>query len=79
MAMFASRPTSAFGYWRGGGNDLPLSSGHGYGPTQQGAGLFMQGQGPPGGGSAWTPTLTYLLVLVIAEMIAFKILERMLR
>jgi hypothetical protein len=78
---YASRPTSSFGYWRGGMSDGPLArnQGSGYGQANSGGGMFMQGQGPPGGGTAWSPTVTYLLVFVVAEMILFKLLERALR
>jgi hypothetical protein len=81
MASFASRPSSSFGYWRGGGSDgVPLAGGQGsnMGPKVQGLGTFMQGQGGQGGGS-WEPTVVYLLILVIAEMIVFGFIARMLR
>ena len=76
-ASYASRPSSSFGYWRGGMSDGPLTQNQGsrvYGQASSGAGLFMQGQGPPGGAAAWSPTVTYLLVFVVAEMIIFKLL-----
>jgi hypothetical protein len=79
---YASRPSSSFGYWRGGMSDGPLARNQGsfaYGQANSGGGMFMQGQGPPGGGSAWSPTLTYLFAFVIAEMILFKLLEKVLR
>jgi hypothetical protein len=50
------------------------------GPAAQGAGLLPPGSGPPQAGtSAWSPTVTYLFVLILAEMVLFKVLERMLR
>jgi hypothetical protein len=78
---YASRPTSSFGYWRGGMSDGPLAQGQGsrYGQANSGGGMFMQGQGPPGRGTDWSPTVTYLIAFVIAEMILFKLLERVLR
>ncbi len=78
---FYSRPSSSFGYWRGGGSELPLAQGQGsgYGPKNQGAGLFPQGSGPAGGGAAWSPTLTYLLVFIVIEIIAFGLLGRVLK
>ena len=78
--VFASRPSSSAGYWRGGMSDGPLwqGQGSGYGPYSQGV-----GQVPPGSGAqtgkAWSPTVIYLLVFVVLEMIAFKCLERLLR
>ena len=82
MSVYASRPSSSFGYWRGGMSDGPLAYNQGsraYGQANSGAGMLPQGYGPPGGDTGWTPTLTYLVVLVVAEMIAFKILARVLR
>ena len=78
---FYSRPSSSFGYWRGVGSEGPLSQGQGsgYGPRQQGIGLFPQGSGPPAAGSSWSPTVTYMLVFVVLEVIAFGILGRVLR
>jgi hypothetical protein len=78
---YYTRPSSAFGYWRGGMSDGPLTQnqGSGYGPAQQGAGLFPPGSGDPVSGGAWSPTLTYLLIFVVAEVVAFGILGRLLR
>ena len=79
---YASRPTASFGYWRGGMSDGPLAQNQGsyaYGQANSGAGIFPQGTGPAGGTAAWSPTLTYLLAFVVAEMILFKLLERVLR
>lgn len=79
---FYSRPTSSFGYWRGGMSDGPLAygQGSGFGQANSGVGQFPQGSGPvDGGGSGWNPTVTYLLVFVVVEIVLFKCLERMLR
>lgn len=78
---FYSRPTSSFGYWRGGMSDGPLAQGQGSGRGQanSGAGMFPAGSGPAGGGGSWSPTVTYLIIFVVAEMIIFKCLERALR
>jgi hypothetical protein len=78
---YYARPSSAFGYWRGGGGDGPftLNQGSGYGPNQQGAGILPPGSGDPGGGMKWTPTLTYLLVFVAVEIVAFGFLGRILK
>jgi hypothetical protein len=40
--------------------------------------FFSQGQGAPGS-SGWTPTITYLIVFMIAEMVIFGFISRMLR
>jgi hypothetical protein len=83
MANVYSRPSSSFGYWRGGGSDgVPLAYNQGsraYGQAMSGVGIFPPGSGPAGGGQGWTPTITYLIVFVVAEMILFKLVERMLR
>lgn len=75
---------SSVGYWRGGFSDGPLWGGQGgqgirgYGQNSQGIGVLPPGSGAQGG-AAWSPTVIYLLVFVVAEMIAFKCLERLLR
>ena len=81
MAVFAARPTSSFGYWRGGYSDGPLAYGQGskMGQANSGAGMFAQGSGPVDGGGAWHPTVVYLLVLVAAEIVGFGLLARALR
>lgn len=77
---FYSRPSASLGYWRGGGSEIPLAGGQGSmaGPRVQGFGIFSQGQGAPGG-SGWEPTVVYLLILIIAEMIVFGFISRALR
>ena len=78
---YASYPNPAFGYYRGGGSEIPLAGGQGSmaGPKLQGLGIFSQGQGTPGSSGSWNPTIAYLFVLIIAEMIVVHILSRMLR
>jgi hypothetical protein len=79
---FYSRPSSSFGYWRGGYSDGPLAQGQGSGRGQanSGAGIFPQGSGPAGnGGGAWHPTVMYLLIFVAAEIVAFGLLAKALR
>jgi hypothetical protein len=49
------------------------------GPKLQGLGVFSQGQGAPGGTGAWEPTVLYLFILIIAEMIVFGFIARSLR
>ena len=81
MAAMYGRPSSSAGYWRGGFSDGPLWQGQGsfaYGPYAQGVGLVPPGSGAQGG-KAWQPTVIYLFVFVVAEMVLFKCLERVLR
>lgn len=75
---YASRPTSSWGYWRGGGSEIPLAygQGSGMGPANQGAGVFSQGQGPAGPPKAWEPTIPILLALVVAEMLVVGCIGR---
>jgi hypothetical protein len=43
-------------------------------------GFLTQPQGQTGsGGSGWEPTVVYLLLLILAEMIVFGFISRMLR
>jgi hypothetical protein len=81
MAVISSYPSSSFGYWRGGFSDGPLAQGQGskMGQANSGAGIFPQGTGPQGSGASWSPTLTYLLVFVVVEIVAFGFLARTLR
>jgi hypothetical protein len=79
---FYARPSSSFGYFRGVGSDGPLAQNQGsyvYGQANSGVGIFPQGSGDMGGGAAWTPTLTYMLVFVVIEIVAFGFLGRMLK
>ena len=79
---YSAYPSSAFGYWRGVGSDGPLAYGQGsnYGQASQGAGMFPDGYGPPAAASGgWHPTVIYLLILIAAEMIAFKLIAAALR
>ncbi|HXZ71597.1 MAG TPA: hypothetical protein VEH31_12120 [Streptosporangiaceae bacterium] len=82
-SIYSARPSSSFGYWRGGGSDgMPLAYGQGsrMGQANSGVGVFPPGSGGGGtGGGAWHPTVIYLLVFVVAELVIFKLLERALR
>lgn len=71
---------SSVGYWRGGGSEIPLARGQGsgYGQPNQGVGILPPGSGAQGG-SGWSPTVVYLLVFVVVEMVLVKCLERLLR
>src|SRR5260370_25518534 len=79
MAVFAARPSSSFGYWRGGFSDGPLAQNQGsrvYGQANSGAGVFPQGSGPVDSGAGWHPTAIYLLVVVAVEIVALRLLGR---
>jgi hypothetical protein len=78
---YASYPNPSFGYFRGVGSEGPLWKGQGSmaGPKLQGLGIFSQGQGKPGAASDWDPSVAYLFLLVIAEMIVFGWISRALR
>ena len=77
---YASYPNPSFGYFRGVGSEGPLSGGQGSmaGPKFQGLGFLSQGQGAPGS-SGWDPTIVYLLILIVVEMVVFGFISRMLR
>lgn len=79
-AVWAARPSSSTGYWRGGMPDGPFwkGQGSGYGQPAQGAGILPPGSGQ-GGGSGWSPTVVYLLIFVAVEIVAVRCLERWLK
>ena len=81
MAAARSLPSSSFGYWRGVGSDGPLAygQGSGYGQASSGAGMFPAGSGPADTGSTWHPTVVYLLILIVVEIVGFGLLARVLR
>jgi len=75
--MFASSPTSSFGYYRG----SPLygggaQNGGGQGPQMAGSNVFSQGQGPQAAQGAWSPTILYMFALILLEMVVFGFLSR---
>lgn len=71
-----SSPTASYGYYRG--SPLYMGQGSNQGANVSGNGIFSpgQGSGTESQGSAWTPTIMYLFVLIIAEMIMFGIIGR---
>lgn len=77
---FYARPSSSLGYWRGTGS--PGGAGvAGVGGTMAGnpvAGIFSAPSGAPSAGG-WSPSVLYLLVLVVAEMFIFGFISRVLR
>ena len=78
--VWAARPSSSAGYWRGGFSDGPFwqGQGAGQGPASQGVGQLPPGSGQAGS-KAWTPTIIYLFVFVVAELVLVKCLEKVLR
>jgi hypothetical protein len=69
---FAS-PTSTFGYYRG--TPYTGGTGSGMGQAVNGVGILPQGQGA-NQDTGWTPTILYLFVLIIAEMVIFGFIGR---
>lgn len=69
-----SSPTASFGYYRGA--PQYLGQGSGMGQNVAGVGQMAQGQGSVGTPTGWTPTILYLFILIVAEMIVFGILSR---
>lgn len=71
-------PNSSFGYWRG--QPEAGGSGSGMGQANSGTGMLSQGLGSVGQlAGAWEPSVLYLLAFVVAEMIFFHILGRLLK
>lgn len=79
MDRTASFPNSSFGVWRGGGDALAGGTGSGMGQANQGTGMLSQGIGAVSGGGSWEPTILYLFGLMVAEMVLFHILGRVLK
>ncbi len=80
MGGWANQPNPSFGYYQGVGEG-PFTGGQGSmaGPKLQGLGFFSQGQGTPASSGSWDPTIIYLILLTIGEMVVFGIISRMLR
>jgi len=80
MGYSASQPNPSFGYYQGMANG-PYAGGQGSmaGPKLQGLGFFSQGQGATASAGSWDPTIVYLILLTIGEMVVFGIISRMLR
>jgi len=71
-------PPQALGYTRG-SDFIGGGSGSGMGMAAQGTASLGQGLGSIGNmAGEWEPSIPYLIGLVIAEMIVFHILSRML-
>lgn len=75
--MYFAHPTASFGYYRGAPQYLGgAQGGGGQGPQVAGLNTFSQGQGPQSGVGAWSPTILYLIGLIILEMVVFGVLAR---
>jgi hypothetical protein len=78
-----SLPSSSLGYWRGtpglSGPSTPSTQGGAPVPTQGTSGLSMGTGSVTIGGTEWHPSVLYLLALIIAEMVGFHILGRILK
>lgn len=70
--MIFSSPTSSFGYYRG--QPMAGGVGSGMGPSMAGNGFFAAGQGSIT--DQWSPTILYLIALIIVEMVVFGFLAR---
>lgn len=70
---YGSYPSSSFGYYRG----TPVYGGQGSGGGQNvaGKGVFSMGTGPTQD-TGWTPTILYLFVLILLEMVVFGFISR---
>lgn len=79
MQQRSAFPSSSVGYWRGGqGISGPVFAGgetpvQGTGGLSQGTGAVTIGQ------TEWHPSVLYLLALVVAEMIVFGWIGRVLK
>lgn len=73
MPSYGNFPAGSMGYYRG----SPVYGGQGSGGGQNvaGKGIFSQGTGPSQG-VGWTPTILYMFVLILAEMVVFGFIAR---
>lgn len=53
-----------------------MGQGSGQGNPVAGNGVFAAGQGGANGQAAWTPTIMYMFVLIVAEMFVFAFVGR---
>lgn len=76
----AAAPASHLGYTRTSTMSYTGGTGSGYGPMAQGTAAPSQGTGPLAGmASGWEPSVLYLIGVVIAELILFHLLGRVLK
>ena len=79
-ATWANQPNPSFGYYQG-VPEGPFTGGQGSmaGPKAMGLGFFSAGQGAPASAGSWDPTIVYLILLTIGEMVVFGVISRILR
>lgn len=70
QAIGSRGPNQATGYYMGYGPQAG-GSGSGMGQRMSGIGQLASGQGVTVGNQQWHPTILYLIVLVIVEMVVF--------
>lgn len=77
-AVVSRAPNQSQGYYTGYG---PLNGGSGSGGGQAvaGTGSFASGQGVTVAGQTWHPTVLYLVALVVAEMVVFGLVGKLLK
>lgn len=71
-------PNQAYGYYTGYGPEAG-GSGSGMGQAMNGPGRLAQGNGVNIGGQDWHPTILYLFALILAEMVVFGYVGRVLK
>lgn len=78
QAVSPRAPNQAYGYYAGYG---PQSGGSGSGMGQRMAGLgqLAAGQGVTVGNQTWHPTILYLVALIVAEMVVFGYVAKILK
>lgn len=70
-----SYPPPSWGYYRG----APMvgNQGSGQGANMAGSTSYAAGQGPAAGSnSGWHPTILYMFVLILLEMVVFGFISR---
>jgi hypothetical protein len=71
--VYFSLPSQSFGYYRG--SPQNQGEGAGQGGIMSGSNVFSAGQGQQQG-TAWNPTILYLFVLILAEMVIFGMIAK---
>jgi hypothetical protein len=71
--VYFSLPTQSFGYYRG--SPYYGGEGAGQGVEMAGKGVFSAGSGGTTG-TGWSPTILYLFVLVLVEMVVFAAIAK---
>ena len=76
LSPFVAQPPAHVGYWKG-GTDWPVIGGAGVPVSTQNI-PYWNTTAAPGYGSkgSWHPTIGYMLVFIVGEMIAFHALSK---